>query len=584
MLNNADSNRLVNNSAFNNEGDGIRLEYSNDNILSTNIATNNSDGIGLFSSNNNYIIRNQAYNNTEVGIHLRPASYNLISNNTVDHSGAQGIYVGESEFNNISGNRVTNTIFSGIVLHSSNNHILSQNSVSHNGAEGIVLERSDYNSILDNVINNNVDYGVALKIWWGEGPDPSNYNLVKWNTFIGHPEGFSQAFDEGKENIFVYNYWDDWMQPDADANGIVDLPYPIDVVAIVGDPLKRNQDPYPLVRSFSFVDSDGDGMDDLYESTMGLDPNTDDSTGDLDQDELLNLEEYQLGTWANDPDSENDGLEDGFEVQMGLNPLVNDAASDLDGDGMPNLWEAQMGLNLADPQDAGLDLDEDGLLNLQEYHLGLNATTSDTDTDKMPDNWEVAMGLNGADPQDALQDPDGDGLNNLQEYRAGTDPNNPDSDGDFFQDGVDYGWWGNPRANWDNPLTRGLLAILLVVLTGLSTWAGFIAYALPKLQLELKRQLLQIQRQIQQFKENSEAIDSSKSLQELGETSKRIHQDFESCKAALIDAQSLITRKWIPSFVSPDLTPLKMLTKSLNATYTQVTQEYLKRVEILMDE
>lgn len=584
MLNYADNNKLVNNSAFDNDGHGIRLEYSNDNILSTNIATNNSDGINLLSSNNNNILRNQAYNSAAVGIHLRPASHNFVSNNTVDHSGAQGIYVGESGFNNISENRVTNTIFSGIVLHSSNNHILSQNIVSHNGAEGIVLERSDYNSILDNVISNNGDYGVSLKIWWGEGPDPCFYNLVKWNTFIGHPEGLSQAFDDGKENIFAYNYWDDWIQPDADTNGIVDHPYPIDLVPIVGDPLTRNQDPYPLVHSFSFTDSDGDGMDDLYESTMGLDPNADDSTSDLDQDELLNLAEYQLGTKANDPDSDNDGLEDGFEVQMGLNPLVNDAASDLDGDGMPNLWEVQMGLNLADSRDAVLDLDEDGLSNLEEYHLGLNATASDTDADKLPDNWEVAMGLNGADPQDALQDPDGDGLNNLQEYQAGTDPHNPDSDSDFFPDGVDYGWWGNPRRNWDNPLTRGLLALLLGVLAGLCIWAGFIAFELPKLQLELKRQLQQIQQQMQQFNENIKAINSSKSLQELGETSKGIHQDFDSCRAALKDAQSLVTRKWIPSFISPDLTPLKMLTNSLNATYTQFTQEYLKHVEILMDE
>ncbi|MFX0174402.1 MAG: hypothetical protein ACFE9L_21195, partial [Candidatus Hodarchaeota archaeon] len=39
--------------------------------------------------------------------------------------------------------------------------------------------------------------------------------------------GTSQAYDEGENNTFDYNYWDDWITPDTNYDGIVDRPYPI---------------------------------------------------------------------------------------------------------------------------------------------------------------------------------------------------------------------------------------------------------------------------------------------------------------------------------------------------------------------
>jgi hypothetical protein len=47
------------------------------------------------------------------------------------------------------------------------------------------------------------------------------------------------------------------------------------------------------------TDTDGDGMHDSWETTYGLDPNTDDSAGDLDLDTFSNLTEYQAGTNPN---------------------------------------------------------------------------------------------------------------------------------------------------------------------------------------------------------------------------------------------------------------------------------------------
>jgi hypothetical protein len=75
------------------------------------------------------------------------------------------------------------------------------------------------------------------------------------------------------------------------------------------------------------IDDDNDGMTDDYEFGNQLDP-LDESDADLDKDgdELTNLEEFQLGTSANNWDTDSDGVNDGTEVMEGRNPTVNEAA------------------------------------------------------------------------------------------------------------------------------------------------------------------------------------------------------------------------------------------------------------------
>jgi len=49
------------------------------------------------------------------------------------------------------------------------------------------------------------------------------------------------------------------------------------------------------------ADSDGDGMHDSWEESFGLDPNINDAAGNLDNDALTNLEEYEQGYDPNNP-------------------------------------------------------------------------------------------------------------------------------------------------------------------------------------------------------------------------------------------------------------------------------------------
>ena len=234
-----------------------------------------------------------------------------------------------------------------------------------------------------------------------------------------------------------------------------------------------NQDPN--------ADADGDGLSNLQEYQLGLNPTNAATlndgipdgwkvahgldpldpavaTQDPDNDGLNNLQEYQHGADPRNPDTDGDGLSDGAEVNVyHTNPLAWSTV----GDGVPDGWKVAHGLDPLDPAVATQDPDNDGLNNLQEYQHGTDPRNPDTDGDGLrdgaevnvyhtnplawstvgdgiPDGWKVAHGLDPLDPTVAAQDPDNDGLNNLQEYQHGTDPRNPDTDGDGIGDGLEY--------------------------------------------------------------------------------------------------------------------------------------------------
>jgi hypothetical protein len=143
------------------------------------------------------------------------------------------------------------------------------------------------------------------------------------------------------------------------------------------------------------VDSDGDGMPDADETTLGLDPKN--------------------------PDSDSDGLMDGVEVRMGLDPKTPNTFTDCN---------------------PTLDSDGDRLNDCEERVLGTDSCVGDSDGDGIPDLVEVLSGSDPLVPED-LHDDDRDGINNVDELMAHTDPESADLS--FGQD-RSYGYSLTPAA------------------------------------------------------------------------------------------------------------------------------------------
>lgn len=172
-------------------------------------------------------------------------------------------------------------------------------------------------------------------------------------------------------------------------------------------------------------DSDGDGLPDDYEQT--------------------------IGTNASNPDSDYDGIMDGIEIsEYGTDPLVNDTDGDGMADGAERDWFESIGYDPrgdADwdgiPNILDNDSDNDQLLDGEEYALGSSPIAIDSDGDGLIDSLEVAIGTNPTS-----SDSDGDYLGDWEEYNMGLNPNNIDSDGDGLSDGDEfYFYHTNPFEN-----------------------------------------------------------------------------------------------------------------------------------------
>ncbi|MFX1511616.1 MAG: hypothetical protein ACFFCQ_03425 [Promethearchaeota archaeon] len=413
-----------------------------------------------------------------------------------------------------------------------------------------------------------------------------NYTLTLESDMDG--DGLSDA-DE------ILTYTTNPLEPDSDADG---LPDGAEILTYNTNPLEPDSDGDGMPDGWEVemglnatlddaaADRDNDGMPNLWEYQMGLNTTLDDSAGDPDGDGMPNLWEYQMdlnATWDDSAaDRDNDGMPNLWEYQMSLNATKDDSAADIDGDGMPNLWEYQMGLN-ATLNDSANDRDSDGLPNLWEYQMGLNATLDDSandqDGDGLPNLWEYQMDLNATNPRDATFDPDGDGLSNLQEYRSGTDPYDADSDNDFFPDGWDHGWWGNPRTNWDNPLTRGVFLTFLVTLFSLAAWSSFVAYQLPRLHQDLKRQFQYYKQLTNQFLETVKVLQTSENLNAVEAAADDLHHTFQACEESLLFAHRFVKRKWLPHFLRPDLTLWDTIFATVKDTFEEFQQNLLRRLE-----
>ncbi len=200
-------------------------------------------GIGVYFSETIIIANNHVENTNLNGIRIEacPGPVNIV-NNTITNSVDAGIWIGDSSYETTI---INNTIYEnqfGIMFGRDDDEyqgvfssFISGNLI-YNHTYGIELSYSYNNSIFGNFISDTRDYGVLLLY-------PCENTEIKDNNFLDNNlGGKSQAKDDGTNNIFRFNFWNDYTDPDTNNDGIVDVPYAIDGEA-------NNIDFFPLTKS-----------------------------------------------------------------------------------------------------------------------------------------------------------------------------------------------------------------------------------------------------------------------------------------------------------------------------------------------
>ena len=162
--------------------------------------------------------------------------------------------------------------------------------------------------------------GYSLSIGAQGGKDDNRDNYPKLNLFYGetpHP------ISNGRTIVYRFGCGGDPLEVDTDGDGLSDA----EEVSIGTNPREK--------------DSDGDRLDDAWEAEYGLDPlsaeGRDGEDGDPDNDGLSNLKEYEYGTCPNVADTDDDGLKDGLEtgfviVTNAVGWMSFDASEDITAD------------------------------------------------------------------------------------------------------------------------------------------------------------------------------------------------------------------------------------------------------------
>gem|GEM_PF-1225423 len=101
--------------------------------------------------------------------------------------------------------------------------------------------------------------------------------------------------------------------------------------------------------------------------------------------------EVDYGGPGESQDSDGDGLTNAQEFTLGTSPL----STDTDGDGLSDSWENSNGTSPTDP-----DSDDDGLTDGEEVSLGTNPNNPDSDDDGITDGGENDQGTDPLDGED----------------------------------------------------------------------------------------------------------------------------------------------------------------------------------------
>ena len=206
-------------------GDGIRLWYSNDNILKNNHLYKSRDFVVWYSHGN--LIEANRGEEGRYSLHFMYAGRNIVKNNFYKHNSV-GIFFMYSKDSIAEGNTIISSVGTtgmGIGLKDSSNFTIKNNTILY-CAKGLYIDRSPFEPSASNHIEGNKILYNSIGIHFHS---LSINNILTYNVFKGNMENVYD--DSGKgiihsiQNRWDKNYWDDYEGIDRDGDGIGDIPY-----------------------------------------------------------------------------------------------------------------------------------------------------------------------------------------------------------------------------------------------------------------------------------------------------------------------------------------------------------------------
>ena len=208
-------------------GDGLRLWYSNDNIVKHNHLYKSRDMVVWYSHGNT--IEENRGEWSRYSLHFMYAGKNFVKNNVYKFNSV-GIFFMYSQDTIATGNIIQSSLGAtgmGIGLKDASNFTLKNNTVLY-CAQGMYIDRSPFEPDTHNLINNNKFLYNAEAMHFHS---LSINNIIKDNIIQGNIEDIvndSKADrDEDQKNIVVGNYWDNYKGFDRDHNGIGDTAHQV---------------------------------------------------------------------------------------------------------------------------------------------------------------------------------------------------------------------------------------------------------------------------------------------------------------------------------------------------------------------
>ena len=204
-------------------GDGVRLWYSNDNILRGNHLYKSRDFVIWYSHGN--LIEKNIGEYGRYSLHFMYAGKNIVKNNIYKHNSV-GIFFMYSKDTIAKGNMIMSSIGTtgiGIGLKDASNFTIKNNTILY-CAKGFYIDRSPFDPTAKNYISGNKILYNSIGMHFHS---LSTNNEIKKNIFKGNMENVydDSGVIHSVMNHWENNYWDDYEGLDKNKDGIGDTPY-----------------------------------------------------------------------------------------------------------------------------------------------------------------------------------------------------------------------------------------------------------------------------------------------------------------------------------------------------------------------